>query len=155
MYIILMRHGDAEPETESVANRDRRLTPKGMRRVRKSARILSGFLKGKPADVFASPFERTRQTAEIVSAECAINAWHTAPELAQPSWSLVASHLLREGRVTLLISHQPFLQRWIMHAGAVIKFDTAAMAVLDYDRPSGRCNLVAYFTPQIKELGKD
>ena len=31
MYIILMRHGEAVPQTEDITNRERGLTPKGMR----------------------------------------------------------------------------------------------------------------------------
>lgn len=49
MYIILMRHGEAEPETEDIANKSRSLTPKGMRQARKSARILGKFLKDNPS----------------------------------------------------------------------------------------------------------
>lgn len=55
MYIILMRHGEAEPETEDIANKNRSLTPKGMRQARKSARILSKFLKDNPIRIFTSP----------------------------------------------------------------------------------------------------
>ena len=56
MYIILMRHGEAEPETEDIANKNRSLTPKGMRQARKSARILSKFLKDNPIRIFTSPY---------------------------------------------------------------------------------------------------
>ena len=66
MYIILMRHGEAEPETEDIANKNRSLTPKGMRQARKSARILSKFLKDNPIRIFTSPYQRTRQTAGIL-----------------------------------------------------------------------------------------
>lgn len=59
MYIILMRHGEAEPETEDIANKNRSLTPKGMRQARKSARILSKFLKDNPIRIFTSPYQRT------------------------------------------------------------------------------------------------
>lgn len=34
MYIILMRHGEAVPQTEEASNQNRSLTPKGMRQVR-------------------------------------------------------------------------------------------------------------------------
>ena len=70
MYIILMRHGEAEPETEDIANKNRSLTPKGMRQARKSARILSKFLKDNPIRIFTSPYQRTRQTAGILAEEC-------------------------------------------------------------------------------------
>ena len=59
MYIILMRHGEAEPQTEDVANRDRRLTGKGRKQVFRSARALARFMKETPIRIFTSPFVRT------------------------------------------------------------------------------------------------
>lgn len=43
MYIILMRHGEAEPETEDIANKNRSLTPKGMRQARKARAFSANF----------------------------------------------------------------------------------------------------------------
>ena len=68
MYIILMRHGEAEPETEDIANKNRSLTPKGMRQARKSARILGKFLKDNPIRIFTSPYQRTRRGSSRKSA---------------------------------------------------------------------------------------
>ena len=67
MYIILMRHGEAVPQTEDMENRERSLTPKGMRQARRSSRILARFLKENPIRIFTSPYVRTRQTAGILA----------------------------------------------------------------------------------------
>lgn len=48
MYIILVRHGEAEPETDKVSNRSRRLTDKGRRQVKKSAELLKKLLGNQP-----------------------------------------------------------------------------------------------------------
>lgn len=52
MYIILMRHGEAVPQTEDITNRERGLTPKGMRQARRSSRMLARFLKDHPIRIF-------------------------------------------------------------------------------------------------------
>lgn len=70
MYIILMRHGEAVPQTEDITNRERGLTPKGMRQARRSSRMLARFLKDHPIRIFTSPYVRTRQTAGILAEEC-------------------------------------------------------------------------------------
>ena len=91
MYIILMRHGEAVPQTEEVSNQNRSLTPKGMRQVRKSARMLAHFLKENPIRIYTSPYYRTRQTAGILAEECFAEEIHTADELLQSSWSPTTS----------------------------------------------------------------
>ena len=45
MYLILMRHGEAVPQTEDVPNRERRLTKEGKKQVRTTSRMLARFLK--------------------------------------------------------------------------------------------------------------
>ena len=78
MYIILMRHGEAVPQTEDITNRERGLTPKGMRQARRSSRMLARFLKDHPIRIFTSPYVRTRQTACILAEECFAEEIHTA-----------------------------------------------------------------------------
>lgn len=48
MYLILMRHGEAVPQTEDVPNRERRLTKEGKKQVRTTSRMLARFLKDRP-----------------------------------------------------------------------------------------------------------
>lgn len=55
MYIILMRHGEAVPQTEDITNRERGLTPKGMRQARRSSRMLARFLKDHPIRILHPP----------------------------------------------------------------------------------------------------
>lgn len=55
MYIILVRHGEAELGTDKVSNRSRRLTDKGRRQVKKSAELLKKLLGNQPLTVWASP----------------------------------------------------------------------------------------------------
>ena len=145
MYIILMRHGEAEPETEDIANKNRSLTPKGMRQARKSARILSKFLKDNPIRIFTSPYQRTRQTAGIL-----------AEELLSSNWQMVLNHLISDGSPIALVSHHPFLQSYLLSScSAAVKFDLAGIAVIDYDLRWRQGKLVGYFTPSLKLMKKE
>jgi len=64
---ILMRHAESENNVAGVLNSDiskiSQLTPKG----KDEAKITAQKLKGKIDLIFSSPFERTRETAEIVA----------------------------------------------------------------------------------------
>lgn len=156
MYIILMRHGEAEAETEEVINQNRSLTPKGMRQVWKSARILARFLKERPVRIYTSPYRRTRETAAILAEECFSEGIHTAEELLQPDWKMVRNHLVQDGSPIVFVSHHPFLQSYLMTtAGAAVKFDLAGVAIIDYDIPWSQGKLMGYITPGLKDLKKE
>ena len=154
MYIILMRHGDAEPESEAVSNRNRALTAKGIRNAGRTAHVLRHFLKENDLRILASPYKRTRETAAIVCEICG-GAVETADDLLQNSWTPLAAHCITDGSPLLLVSHHPFLQSWLMTvAGAAIQFEPAAAAVIDYDLRWRQGKLVGYFSPAIRKLKK-
>lgn len=154
MYIILMRHGNAEPETDKVSNRNRALTEKGIRNVERTAGMLRHFLKENELTILASPYRRTRETAQIVADVCG-GSVQTAEELVQSSWQLTAAHCLPGEGPVLLVSHHPFLQSYLMTVcGAAIQFDPAAAAVIDYDRQWRQGKLLGYFTAPLRKLKK-
>lgn len=156
MYLILMRHGEAVPQTENISNRDRKLTREGKRQVRKVSRILARFLKEKPLRIYTSPFERTRQTARILSEECFAEGLHITEDLLQGDFQTVVNHIRTEGGPVALVSHHPFLQSYLLSTGqAAIPFEPGAVAVVDYDFYQKQGQLIAYFTPQLKKLKKD
>lgn len=156
MYIILMRHGEAVPQTEDMENRERSLTPKGMRQARRSSRILARFLKENPIRIFTSPYVRTRQTAGILAEECFAEEIHTAEGLLQPNWQMVRNHLLQDGSPLALVSHHPFLQSYLLTTcSAAVKFDLAGIAVIDYDLKWNQGKLIGYFTSGLRQLKKE
>lgn len=156
MYIILMRHGEAVPQTEDITNRERGLTPKGMRQARRSSRILARFLKENPIRIFTSPYVRTRQTAGILAEECFAEEIHTADELLQTNWQMVRNHILQEGSPIALVSHHPFLQAYLLTTcSAAVKFDLAGIAVIDYDLKWNQGRLIGYFTSGLRQLKKE
>ena len=154
MYIILMRHGFAEPETDEIANKDRRLTDKGRRAAGKTAVMLRHFLKGNRLTICTSPYKRTKQTAEIAAEICGGSVF-SAEELLQSAWGPVAAHCIYGTGPILLVGHQPFLQSYLMTvAGAALKFSPAAAAVISYDPKWRQGQLAGYFSPELKKLRK-
>ena len=140
MYLILMRHGEAVPQTEDVPNRERRLTKEGKKQVRTTSRMLARFLKDRPLRIFASPFMRTRQTARIL----------------QGDFRRIENHLMTDGGPLALVGHHPFLQSYLLEAaGAGIQPDLASISVVDYDMAWKQGKLIAYFTPALKKLKKE
>lgn len=68
MKIILVRHGEAEDPYHSESDRERKLTEKGVDDIHK----IGAFIRNsqlKVAEIFHSPYERTRLTAEILAQE--------------------------------------------------------------------------------------
>ena len=115
MYIILVRHGEAEPETEKISNRARRLTEKGRRQAGRTARLLNQLLGKQPVTIWSSPYRRTRETAEILASGLSgAEGVQVTDKLIQASWALTSSQLIREGRPLILVSHQPILQSYLL-----------------------------------------
>lgn len=155
MYIILMRHGEAEEETPDKPNQDRALTRAGRKEVRKSAKMLAHFLKETPIRIFASPYKRTRETAYILSEQCFCSGMMTASELLTDQWQLVENHLIVPGSPIALVSHHPYLSGYLLSMGcSTVPFDTGGIAVVDYDLRWKKGKLIGYFSPALQGLRK-
>ena len=157
MYIILVRHGEAEPETEKISNRARRLTEKGRRQVGRTARLLNQLLGKQPVTIWSSPYRRTRETAEILASGLSgAEGVQVTDKLIQASWVLTSSQLIREGRPLILVSHQPILQSCLLSiVSAALKFTPASMAVIRYDVAWREGKLLGFLTPGLCKMMED
>ncbi|MGA2776247.1 MAG: histidine phosphatase family protein [Steroidobacteraceae bacterium] len=70
--LILLRHGQAHPESTQHEDFDRTLTPRGVREAEEVGRYLVAAAL-EPDLVIASPAARTRTTASIVAERCGID----------------------------------------------------------------------------------
>jgi phosphohistidine phosphatase len=117
MNLYFMRHGIAagSGETATLSNdRERELTPKGINRMRKAAKGLSSL--SLPLDrILTSPFERARQTAQIVAAALEMENRLEEIEELRPDGSVedLLSRLsaYSGAKNILLIGHEPLLGR--------------------------------------------
>lgn len=111
MKLYLLRHAIAEARSESGADEDRALTPKGRARMMRAAEGLKK-MKLRPEAILTSPLRRARETAEIVARGLEGVPIETMPELApvKDSGSVVAALRARDNAKELvLVGHQPGL----------------------------------------------
>lgn len=111
MEIYLVRHGIAEDVSASGEDSDRRLTPAGLEKASRVARL---FTK-KVADmdfVFHSPYVRARETAKIFAALYPEAILKEAKGLTPFDKARMALPLLSElghGKKVMLVGHEPHL----------------------------------------------
>jgi len=105
MKVWVLRHGEAEPQARSDA--ERALTAHGREQVLRSA----AHLIGQPLQaIYASPYLRAQQTAQLVRGALGFDAEIiTVPWLTPESNPRDVSLRLDTGENLLLVSHQPLV----------------------------------------------
>ncbi|MGY2239168.1 phosphohistidine phosphatase SixA [Pseudomonas gingeri] len=136
MKLWVLRHGEAEPQVRSDAERN--LTAHGRKEVLRSA----AHLIGQPLTaIYASPYVRAQQTAQLVR-----EALGFEPEIITVPWLTPETHPARvlEHLDTpdnlLLVSHQPLVGSLIGlledgHLRTAQPMSTASLAELEGDWP--------------------
>jgi len=156
--LYLIRHGLAEERGEAWPDDTKRpLTPKGMSRLRKSARGLADL--GVSFDVIlTSPLVRARQTAEIIAAQldgrpALVNTESLAPD---GTYAAVAAELEKHAKRTriALVGHEPGigeLAARLIGSRHAVAFRKAAVCRVDLDGlpPSGPGELRWFLTSRI------
>ncbi|RJG09654.1 phosphohistidine phosphatase SixA [Pseudomonas cavernicola] len=152
MRLWLLRHGEAEPQARSDAERP--LTKRG----RKEVLLSAAQLEGRPISaILASPYVRAQQTAELVrealgfTAAIGIAPWLTPDSDPRE----VLRYLDERGEAELLlVSHQPLigdLAGLLIHGHRQepLPMRTASLAELEGDFPAaGLMDLLALVHPQ-------
>ncbi|NWE25256.1 phosphohistidine phosphatase SixA [Pseudomonas gingeri] len=136
MKLWVLRHGEAEPQVRSDAERN--LTAHGRQEVLRSA----AHLIGQPLTaIYASPYVRAQQTAQLVR-----DALGFEPEILTVPWLTPESHPSRvleqldTADNLLLVSHQPLVGSLIGlledgHLRTAQPMSTASLAELEGDWP--------------------
>jgi phosphohistidine phosphatase len=112
MRLILVRHAIAVPRgTAGVADDERPLTPRGVRRFERAARGLAALMPA-PTVLLASPLERARHTAELLRRAWGRPRLTLEAALAEGDLQALAAVLGRHGRragALGLVGHEPHL----------------------------------------------
>lgn len=118
--LAFMRHGPAEDDSPSGGDFDRALTSAGRLVVLRSAALLTAAVAPRGWRIFASPFVRARQTAELMqqaltSASHAVHVEEAPPlGIGAPSgaWlaGVVAAASANPTEGSLLVGHQPSIE---------------------------------------------
>jgi phosphohistidine phosphatase len=163
MILYFMRHGiavDRDEKGKSPEDRERALTPKGNKRMRKAAKgLLSLSL---PLDrILTSPFVRARQTAKIMA-----ETLHMEDRLAEiqelcPEQSvqdLLSGLVAYSGEKSiLLVGHEPLLSHTVSFllsgkAGAEIRLKKGALCCLEVDGLPPKESAVLHWALAPKQL---
>lgn len=163
MKLYFMRHGiavDRGNTTKPSDDRQRDLTPKGIKRMRKAA---AGLLSlSIPFDrILTSPFERARQTAQIVAevvnmADRLEEIQELCPE--QSVQDLLSGLAAYSGKNNiLLIGHEPLLSSTVSFllsgsTGAEIRLKKGGLCCLEVDRFPPKENAVLHWALTPKQL---
>ncbi|SMC21427.1 phosphohistidine phosphatase, SixA [Andreprevotia lacus DSM 23236] len=107
MDLILWRHAEAEDGFDDLG---RPLTEKGRKQAARMARWLAGQLKGKEVRVVSSGAARCEQTARALGQNFEIDT-RMNPNAATAAYLEVSRWPHGDGRVTVLVGHQPALGR--------------------------------------------
>lgn len=151
MRIWILRHGEAEPNAATDA--ERALTDAG----RAEAIHMAEQLAGHSLDVIlASPYRRAQQTAELVRQQLSFRRGITTADWLTPEDDPMAAldHLAdRRESDLLLVSHQPLVGQLISllvegHRRGHYFMPTAGLACLDMPLPAaGAASLISLTNP--------
>lgn len=154
MIVYLIRHGQAENQSDSGRDADRTLTDLGYQQARAIASFLIGPDSAQPVRVLASPYARTQQTASAI--------WSTLDHPNQTDERLAAHKSVPDivevitstpVDVLAVVSHNPIISRtadvltagpsapnlYSMRPGQLIALD------IDQSNPLGSAKLITQF----------
>lgn len=129
--VMVMRHGEAEERAAS--DFDRRLTPAGQGSVVRACELLRSG-PGVPRRVLASPLVRAQETARIVAETLSLTSPPETSEDIRPDGNCesVASSLMGESGIIMLVTHQPFASRFVEFVtGVHVPMKTACIAGIE------------------------
>jgi len=163
MNLYFMRHGiaaDRDDTGQPAGDRERRLTPKGIKRMNKGAQGLVA-LSLTFDRILTSPLERARQTAKIVAQSLQLEKRVEEIEPLSPDQSvqdLLAALVAYAGqKEILLIGHEPLLSRTVSFllsgkAGAEIRLKKGGLCCLELDGIPPQKSAVLHWALTPKQL---
>lgn len=157
MKLIVMRHGEAEVTNTSDVSRN--LTAFGRQQVNAAGRWLAAHVlqSSKINIALVSPYLRAQQTFDclntIIEVEQKFDIEALTPDAKAVNMHQVVDQFLVENPDTesmILVSHMPLVcflldELLINHQGSL--FDTASMAMIEYDIEQGGGEFVSFYHP--------
>jgi phosphohistidine phosphatase len=147
MKLIIMRHGDAD--TFGLKDKDRCLTPNGIKQARAAGEWLSGYLGQETSFDYAlvSSFARAEQTYQEVQNIVLSEQKHVSDDVIPSGNPQIAHDFIRtlmeqnkQWKTVLVVSHMPFVSYFLEEITVnqySMLFDTSSIAVIDYDIQTG------------------
>jgi len=162
MNLYFMRHGIAADRADSGGSddRERPLTPKGIKRMHKAAKGLAALSLSFDR-ILTSPLERARQTAKIVAQTLQLENQLAEIDQLCPDQSvkdLISGLVAYSGaKKILLVGHEPLLSSTVSYllsgkAGAAIQFKKGGLCCLEVDGMPPQTSAVLHWALTPKQL---
>ena len=145
MELILVRHGQAEKQSDQLNDRDRELTKDGKKKMLKVAAALKRYIpKNSHLYIWSSPLIRALQTATIISKVLGKDAVDVFECIGSGDLETLAnewSRLEEDNTCLIIVGHQPYLSTWSQQiCGLSLPFKKGSVAginLLSTEHPSG------------------
>ncbi|MGN0076153.1 MAG: SixA phosphatase family protein [Parafannyhessea sp.] len=138
--LVLVRHGDAEPKGAD-GDKARRLTPEGLKRLRKSyPSLFADFEARGSLELWVSPAVRAQMTAEVVADALGVDANEAIPHESlydQDDEAFLGELRASDAGTIVAVGHVPFMRdmvEWL--CGEDLPFHKGAVAAIEF--PTGR-----------------
>ena len=157
--LLVYRHAKAEKAEGGLADRDRRLVPRGQRQCESIASRMAAQNQ-LPEYVLTSPAHRAGETAERTMQSAGIDVeirederlYDATPQSFLSLLQGLPSHVTR----VMIVGHNPTVEEFVEHVtGENVEMKTANLAVLESEvqdwrevAPSTRFSLRAHLTPE-------
>lgn len=137
--LILIRHGEAEQQTEIIKDFDRDLTDAGKQNAAKSAAMLLNTIAA-PDIIITSPAVRALNTAQIFAATFGFDRVQTNPEIYEAKAETLlkmVNKLNHEHEIVCLVGHNPGVSNLLYYlTGEVTTMPTSAWVEIELDTES-------------------
>ncbi len=154
--LIIVRHGEAEPQMDGKDDKDRKLVKKGIKQMRRIASFLDE-MDYTFDRVLTSPYVRAYQSAEIILDEMGIEdkKIETFNELSpdqEPS-AFIGKFKDMDNSTLLVVGHEPYLSSLVRTmTGGNIELKKGGLAIVDYNPSEGKGLLKMLVTQKVLKL---
>ncbi len=152
--ILIVRHGESEPQTEGINDQDRKLVKKGVKQMRRVANFLEemGY---EPDQVMVSPMLRAVQSAEVILDEMGLDMKAETLEdlLPDKDPSSLAEKLKELQGTILIVGHEPHLSKLVKAlTSAEVEIKRGGLAVVEVDATEKTSKLELLLTQKVMKL---
>ncbi|MDT7862335.1 MAG: phosphohistidine phosphatase SixA [Saccharolobus sp.] len=154
--LLIVRHGEAEPQINGKDDKDRRLIKKGIKQMRRVANFLDS-MDYTIDRVFTSPYIRAYQSAEVILDELGEDdkKIETFNELAPDKEPSEFLEKLKEmdNSTILVVGHEPYLSNLIKSiSGGLVELKKGGIAVVEYNPMDNKGSLKLLLTQKVLKL---
>jgi len=146
--IIFVRHSNAETIGVSQKDFDRKLTDKGIKKAKKTAKGLKKIFSGDAVEIWTSPAQRAWQTSKIIADSLKCENIKEMDSLWEGDLIKFLHDLknIDENVKLICVGHQPTLTDWVKSlTGSVVPFKKCSCLSITTDPENPQSGTVNWF----------